>query len=36
MLTVSSPLMGKELAKFAYLLMVPARVDPPAAHTVLA
>ncbi len=31
MMTVPSPLMGKELAKFAYLLMVPNRVDSPAA-----
>jgi hypothetical protein len=29
MLTVSSPLMGKELAKFAYLLMVPSRAFLP-------
>ncbi len=27
----SSPLMGKELAKFANLLMVPNRVDSPTA-----
>ena len=31
MMTVASPLMGKELAKFAYLLMVPNRVDSPTA-----
>ncbi len=31
MMTVPSPLMGKELAKFAYLLMVPNRVDSPTA-----
>ena len=31
MMTVASPLMGKELAKFSYLLMVPNRVDSPTA-----
>ena len=31
MMTVASPLMGKELAKFTYLLMVPNRVDSPTA-----
>jgi hypothetical protein len=31
MMTVPSPLMGKELAKFAYLLVVPNRVDSPTA-----
>ena len=29
MMTASSPLMGEELAEFAYLLMVPKRVDSP-------
>jgi hypothetical protein len=31
MMTVASPLMGKELAKFLYLLIVPNRVDSPTA-----
>ena len=31
MMTVPSPLMSKELAKFAYLVSVPDRVDSPAA-----
>jgi hypothetical protein len=31
MMTVPSPLKGKELAKFAYLLMVPNRIDSPTA-----
>jgi hypothetical protein len=31
MMTAPSPLMGKELAKFSYLLMVPNRVDSPTA-----
>ncbi len=36
MVTVSSPLMGKELAKFAYLFVVTNRRDSPTAHTALA
>ena len=35
MMTVRSPLMGKELAKFTYLFRVPNRVDSPHCHMVL-